>query len=283
MDQLVLNQWEGGRKPSGKPEERYLCFFAHFDRNGRIDPHVVNLVKSIAELGTDIVFVSGSENLIAAEIEKITPYTIRVIQKKNLGLDFGSWKVAMNQIAGAINLASYQSLILANDSVYGPFFPLSDIFRKMEGRGLDFWAMTSNPEVEYHLQSYFLVFAHRVLNQPEFRQFWDSFRFFRGKWRIIQNYEIGLTRLAKEYHWNMGAVVEHFDTTRSQLNPTLFSWEELILKFRFPFLKTEVLRLNRGKSSRIQEWQDIISQAGSPYAVELIDNHLRENHERKEH
>jgi lipopolysaccharide biosynthesis protein len=58
------------------------------------------------------------------------------------------------------------------------------------------------------------------------------------------------------------------------LNLTLFSWERLIRDFKFPFLKTEILKSNRFKSADAVRWRDIVA-AASDYDTDLIANHLR--------
>jgi hypothetical protein len=54
----------------------------------------------------------------------------------------------------------------------------------------------------------------------------------------------------------------------------LFFWERLIEKFGYPFLKTEILKINRFHSPNAQHWREIVAAAGD-YDTELIANHLR--------
>jgi lipopolysaccharide biosynthesis protein len=198
-----------------------------------------------------------------------------VIQRKNISLDFGSWKLAWDFLKSCFGwIDRYDQLILANDSVYGPFFPLVSIFFKMQSLNLDFWSLTSSFEKTYHLQSYFLVFEKAAFKSHALEEFWRKFIFYRSKPRVIREYELGLSHFAKKQRWKMGAWIE-FDPDRHEgVNSTLFSWDLLIEKEKFPFLKTEVLKLNRSKSERIQEWNTIISKS-SNYPAHLIQNHLK--------
>lgn len=275
-ESLILEEWTGNPiPPQSKTQRKRLCWFAHFDPHHLIDDYVVYYLQRLHELGADLIFVSSSENLSRSEVEKILPYCQKVIRRKNIGLDFGSWAVARTvQKRLPHPLSSYDELILANDSIYGPFFSLPEIFKKMDTRDLDLWGMTTSPEQENHLQSYFLVFRGRILKDGSVNQFWNGFKYYHSKHRIIQNYEIGLSRFGQIHHWKLGAYFENQKALQHDLNPTLFAWERLIEEFEFPFLKTEVLKLNRGRSPRIAQWKEIISSQ-SNYDTNLINNHLK--------
>jgi lipopolysaccharide biosynthesis protein len=277
---LILKEWVGLAPASFNstaltPTKKRLCFFSHFDPDGKIDDYVVFYLKNLVQLGADILFVSTSENLLETELEKVLPYCIHLIQRKNISLDFGSWKICWDKARDDFKwLEQYDQLILANDSVYGPLFPLKEVFNQMESRGLDLWGTSSSAELEPHLQSYFLVFEKKAMRSPELKKFWKNFRFYRSKPRIIAEYELGVSRLAHRIGWKTGAFID-FDASQCKaLNSTLFSWDTLIEQDHFPFLKTEVLKLNRASSPRVTQWPEILkSQTG--YPVDLIQRHLK--------
>jgi lipopolysaccharide biosynthesis protein len=266
---LILQRWPG-KAPALTSTEKKLCLFAHFDAKNKIAPYVVHHLQCLRELGADIVFISTAEQLPEQEIAKILPLCTQIIRRRNITLDFGSWRVGLVEIK---NLSAYDQLILANDSVYGPFFPLSEVFKKMASQNLDFWGISSTRERDYHIQSYFLVFNKKTFESESFRKFWQHFHFYRSKRRIISEYEIGLTNWARDSHWHLGAYIEHSQVTLRDVNPTLFYWDRLIEEYSCPFLKTEVLRLNRAQSERIHQWQEII-HAKSSYDTGLIWENL---------
>jgi len=263
---LILKTWKGN---AAEPSQK-LCLFAHYDVQGQIAPYVLYYLECLKNLGAHTVLISTAPNLNDSEVSKALPYCSQVIQRKNLGLDFGSWKIGLLETPG---WKQVDQLILANDSVYGPFFPLDAIFKRMEH--FDFWGMTSSREKQYHLQSYFLVFGKKVLQNPAFSQFWEQFQFYRRKSRIIQKYELGISQLAKKQNWKMGAMVECSQIGNSNENPTLYAWDRLIQEFHFPFLKTEILKLGRVQSKKIQQWQEMI-QGSSRYDIHLIRENLKE-------
>lgn len=266
---LILQTWDGAGRLKNL-EEKKLCLFAHFDAKNRIADYVLNYVKSLHEIGSDVIFISTCEKLSEVEVSKILPYCVKVILRKNITLDFGSWCVGLYQIQ---NLADYSTLILANDSVYGPIYPLKEIFSTMSSKKLSFWGITSTSETKYHIQSYFLVFDKGAVQSEAFTKFWKAFRFYRCKSMIIEKYEIGLTTWARQFDWTIGAYVEHSQITPRDINPMLFFWDSLIENYRCPFLKTEVLRLNRAQMKTVSNWRKII-ESHSTYDTNLISDNL---------
>ena len=248
------------------------CIFAHYDPQGVIDPYVVEYLRRLRALDADIVFVTTSDTLAPEETGKISALCRDIIQRVNVSLDFGSWHLGIRLLGDT--LASYRQLILANDSVYGPFRPLAPIFQEMEARQLDFWGMTESNERGPHIQSYFLVFEQSALQSAFFRRFWSSFRHQWRKRRLIGKYEVGLSRRARRAGMRIGSWLIPEQVGSGGQNPTLFFWQKLIRDFGYPFLKTEILKLNRFNSPDAHRWREIIAAAGD-YDPELIANHLR--------
>jgi len=258
-----------------------LCLFAHFDPQGKIEPYVLYYLQCLKELECDIVFVSSALNLTDSEVEKILGLCVQVIHRKNITLDFGSWRLGLFEKLSERGFEHYDQLILANDSVYGPLFPLKDVFQKMEKRELDLWGITSNLEIEEHIQSYFLVFGKNALKSREFIEFWRDFKYYRSKQRIIELYEIGISRLAMRAGWKMGTLIDPNHFQEIDLNPTLYHWDQLIVELSCPFLKTEVLRLNRTASKKTAQWKEILASK-SNYDLNLIECDIKRRTARTE-
>ena len=91
--------------------------------------------------------------------------------------------------------SSYEEVIICNDSVYGPLFPLVELFGKMQEIDCDFWGVT---ESEGTLQSYFVAFRRPVTASAAFTNFWQSVKDETDKQTIIRKYEIGLTQTLLE-------------------------------------------------------------------------------------
>ncbi len=277
---LIYIPFEKGSNYNGKILQEFsfknslkdnICIFSHYDKDGIIDNYVINYIKSIFEQKFDIVFVSTSENLSIDEIAKIKEYCRNVIVKENVGYDFGSWATGIMHIDKELNI--YKSLLLCNDSVYAPLFPLNEMFNKMKDR-YDFWGMTDSYEVHHHLQSYFMVFDRKVFLTDLFKNIWQSYKVYKIKRNIILHYEIGLSQKLIKNGFLMGIYCRYTELNLLKIrNSSHYNWKKLIDQFRCPMIKVELLRDNP-KNIDIDNWKEIICSK-TIYSVELIKNHLK--------
>jgi rhamnosyltransferase len=196
------------------PTTESLCLFSHYDKHGKVDGYVVDYLQALVSCGFSTIFVTTCEKISDNEIAKVKPLVTKVIVKKNVGRDFGSWFAG---IVDSWSIDTYRRVLLANDSVYGPLFDLKDIFEDMEGRSHDLWGITDSYENSYHLQTYFVVFEQKFCNSPAFLAFWDTYRFEIDKRAVIDNFEIGLTTFSRKNGFSVGALCSYYDVRRHAL------------------------------------------------------------------
>ena len=288
-----------------------LIVFAHFDRDDRVDPHVLFYLAALKKLGGHLVFVSTAR-LSPIELKKLGSLVNEIVIKENVGYDFGSWQ----HVVLRKNLLDFSELILCNDSCYGPLFDLNTMFSAMEGQDCDFWGPTANREVAFHIQSYFLVFRSKVLHNPVFIDFWSTISAQERKISYIVNYEVGLSQFLIRNGFKAGSVfhfrfstlhlwfcfglselVGYFLGTLARLfdpwinsgpfrgfkkrrrnlksiffcNPTHKLWH-LLLKSQVPFIKVELLRDNPLKVN-LRKLNPALAKLTN-YDLKLIRDHL---------
>lgn len=173
----------------GKMDNRAVVF-AHFDKHNIVDDYVIFYLSELKKNSRTIIFVSTS-SLSEEEKARLDGICSIVITRPNIGYDFFSWKTGLAQLR---NLENYNELVICNDSCYGPVFDLHPIFQKMRFSKADFWGITSNSQIRFHLQSYFLVFRKQVFLSKEFQDFWRDMKIIDSKTEIVNTYEIGLTQ-----------------------------------------------------------------------------------------
>jgi rhamnosyltransferase len=115
----------------------------------------------------------------------------------------------------------------------------------------DFWGMTDNTEIAWHLQSYFLVFKRPVIDSKDFAEFWKSIVPEQPKNQIIHKYEVGLTRYLTELGFKPAAFAPTANSRDAfqrwwmrftgRANTTLFSPLEL-LAAGMPLVKVALLK-----------------------------------------
>jgi len=259
----------------------------HFDRQGMMDDYVVHYVKSLFDNDFEILMVSTAPSIGADELEKVRPYCREIIVRENIGHDFGSWKVGLEEIAA---LSKYDRLLIANDSVYGPFHNLSNLFSEMAAKNLDVWGIADSIQLDYHIQSYFMVFEKPVLESRVFQQFWHTLPYFYRKRVIIWDCEVGLSQRLLHSGFALGALCEYEHLLSEQpdavqaavsrggllggpanMNNNL--WKVLLEQYRCPFLKIELLRDNPKNLTDLYQWRSVLRQSSS-YDCDLIRRHL---------
>lgn len=201
----------------GKAARKFaqLCVFAHNDRWNCIDPHVIHYLRGLREAGFDVLLVSTSGVLREEDIQAAGEFCFQIWLRKNQGYDFGSFQAGLVEFADD---SQYERFLLANDSVYGPMHPLDTVMSEMEGRELDVWSMTDSLQMEYHLQSYFLVLNRTAMNHPLMRRFWfDQLFTETQKGKIVKEFEIGLSRMCKKASLRIGAWAEYRKVARRAL------------------------------------------------------------------
>jgi rhamnosyltransferase len=279
-----------------------LAVFAHYDKDDLVDQYVWYYLDNLKAVSDSIAFVTTSK-IGQSDITTLKTICDKVIVRENIGYDFMSWRTGINSTG---NIADFDELIICNDSVYGPLYPLDNIFDAMGKKDCDFWGMTDNYEIAYHLQSYFLVFKKSVINSEGFKDFWNGVTPERTKDEVIRKYELGLTESLMSAGFkpcayapippSIGRAIKvkaqsafrrpsqtlktlsRMLSKRGQvnyagLNPTHFFWKELIVKYRMPFVKIDLLRDNR-LNINIKGYEDIIRKY-SNYDLDLIRKHLQ--------
>ncbi len=249
---------------------RRLAIFMHFDAAGTVAAYVRHYLEALRAAGFEIVFVSNAPRLDAADI---VPLCRAIVRRRNIGLDFGAWKDCWAALRHRDGL---EMLLLANDSVYGPFHDLAGLVARADPAVADVWGATDNWEGGRHLQSYFLLIHARALRHPAFAAFWRGVRHVASKRWIIRHYEIGLTRALEAAGLKCAALFPYaaLSGTRAgkPVNPTHFFWDELISRAGFPFLKRDLLTRNP-HGLKMADWRSVVGSV-SGYDAGLIDRHL---------
>ncbi len=251
-----------------------------------IDDHVLFYLEKLHGLGLVIVFISTSETLDRESIRNARPFCRSILIRANLGYDFASWKAGLERVG---DLTPYRTVVLANDSVYGPIHDLSDVFTSMRQRGLDVWGITDSMQFGHHLQSYFLVFEEPVIRHQAFYDFWARLPAYAFKYSLVWNAEVGLSRRLREAGFKLGALCEYAELkarypavfrdvegrslVEKPLNLTLTLWRELIRDCGCPFVKVMLLRDNPLGMDDVSHWPETLGEL-TGYDADLIKRHL---------
>ena len=175
---------------------RRLAIVACHTDGGRIFQYHRLLLGDMRAQGVATVLVHNGGDHVERFVDATRGLVDLVIVRDNTGMDFSAWVSALAHVG--IDLDALDELVFMNDSVVGPLFPLSEAMTKMSASPCDFWGMTDSWQFGYHLQSYFLCFKRRALQNAALGEFLRSYPHPTSKDAIIRCGEIGLSRALVE-------------------------------------------------------------------------------------
>ncbi|TGM56535.1 hypothetical protein EHQ97_11410 [Leptospira adleri] len=258
--------------------EPNLCFFAHYSSSGIVNDYVLYYLQKLRQLGFSIVLCTSTK-ILEEEKVKLKDKVVGILTQENYGWDFGLWKSGLLYLKDKIkNTPEIENILVANDSVYGPFTDLSEIFLEMKRNRFDLWAMSESFEVDRHIQSYFIVFNRQVIQSSFFWNFWEQAKYYFDKQAVIDNYELQLKDLFEKEGFSCGAffsgekIQKAVSGSAVNVNPTIKLWEPMIYSFHFPFIKGELLRKKMLSEKSMDRLKEFVAAKG--YPVSYIERHL---------
>ena len=249
-----------------------IAVFAHFSSQVHISKSDQFYISQLREAGFSVIVSStctsnaNDHQLLWSQWEEDID---GLITRPNFGFDFASWSVALKStVLNDPNLHPSQ-IILVNNSMYGPLFPLAPILDELAGRG-DIFGFTASREFSPHLQSYFLGFNQKTIESPEFRTFWT--RRFGGvsKWSTIFRLELTWERFFVRRGFVSAVFVE--DTRNFYRNPLTFLWKDLV-SAGFPLVKKSLFTYNYD-SIDVSDWKSFLSNKCPEFDQGLISNDI---------
>lgn len=183
-----MNSTHRTREGSVALFDGHALVYAHFAQTDRVPEHVCLTLRRFSDLAEQLILVvAGRESII---LPKDLEDRLEVICRPNQGWDFASYRAGIS----TLELKRLSRLTLCNDSVFGPLFPLAPIYESMRNQTANVWGLTASDELQWHLQSYFLVFDTPAMTSPAFHIFWEQLPVFSDRRSAIRGGEIELSK-----------------------------------------------------------------------------------------
>ncbi len=248
-----------------------IAVFAHYSERVEISSSDTFLIEKLKESGFAVV-VSTTCTSDAEQHQQLWGQWRHLIDglitRHNTGFDFGSWSAALSSLN--FEQGHVEQIVLVNNSVYGPFFPLGPIIEKLSSLG-DFFSLTASREFRPHLQSYFLGFNRTVIDHSDFQKYWSgSFR-AKSKWITIFGRELDWEDFFRKRGFRSAVLLE--ETRSFPRNPLTFLWKDLIVH-GFPFMKKSLLTYNYD-SIDLTQWTEFLTKQCPTYNVALVLEDLK--------
>ncbi len=251
-----------------------ICLFAGYDNKNIIHDYVVYYLKELSTIA-DVYYMADNE-ISEHEKAKITPYVKGAYGFNHKKYDFGSWQELI-KIIGWKKLSEYDELILANDSVFGPLYPMKKLFEKLEqDRQWDICGITEECSIEKtsktyivnnFIQSYFIIMKKNIFTQDYIKQFFKEYSYYPSKADVVLHGEKKLSKILIENDVVIKKVIE-------KLYDPFKEWKS-ILKSGSPFIKKSKFtnkEYNR-KYETLYKYEDIVAKYNT-YDIYLIDRYL---------
>lgn len=239
--------------------QRRVCLFAQYHPRQRIRPPLLHYLAALRSCGYEM-FVACSGEAPPPEADRVALEAVgaTMFHRANAGLDFGAWQHLIRQ--GCADGAD--RVLLANDSVFGPFHPLDPVINRMEAGGNDVWGLIESRQRTWHLQSWFLQFTGDAFRHETILALFDQPFERMDKDAVIERGELALGDALRETGMRCDALVKHRDGTRSARHHTLnmmhLDWAHNLLALGMPFIKSELLRLNPMRLPWAHMWDDLL-------------------------
>ncbi len=227
------------------------CILLIFDKDGIIDDYLKYYIESLSKFVNEFLFVVNGK-LDDTGRDYLSSYPGDILIRDNEGYDASGYLAGITHL-GYESLKTVDELIIANDSVYGPIFPFSEMFDEMSSRNeLDFWGITGHRALfdgtklimNAHIQSYFMVFRNRLISDEAFRKYWDNIPVIHNRDEAISKHETYVTHYfeRKGYLWETYIPINHNEKTHP--NDLIVDPIRSLSSYRCPVIKRSMFSYN---------------------------------------
>lgn len=252
-----------------------ICLFAGYDSKNIIHDYVVYYLKELSTV-SDVYYMADNE-VNDEEKSKITPYVKGAYGFNHKKYDFGSWQELI-KILGWKKISEYDELILANDSVFGPVYPIKELFERIE-KDIE-WEVCGITEecsiektlktyaVNNFIQSYFIIMKKNIYMQDYIKQFFEEYSYYSSKVDVVLYGEKKLSSILIENNVVIKKIVE-------KLYDPFKEWKS-ILNTGSPFIKKSkfINEEYNKKYETLYKYNEFIRKY-TKYDINLLDNYLK--------
>lgn len=241
-----------------------------FESEARLQEYKLRFLQALAPLVDDVIVVVNGQ-LHDDDINSLENYG-RVLTRDNKGYDTAAFREGIFAF-GKDKLKDYDQLLLVNDTNIGPMRDLSQVFREMADKQLDFWGISFGEEQEdvtkenpygyipKHLQSYFLVIEKLMLNDDAFYEYWTHLTDTDSRDKAIGRHETRFTKHFADLGYRFDAVVQEYEDSAMYIHPLK------MLKAGSPLVKYTALK-NYDEDQFL--WQGLDRDSEVPDLLEFV-------------
>jgi len=216
---LVFEEYEGSLD---RPTDIRRAVVIALYPNENNMPFTINLMKGFTNAGFFVLGVSA-KILPMHMREQLSANCHHIIERSNVGHDFGSYQAGVFWIQQQSFYTSLDTLAIANDSMfYGA--SITGIINDILCLPGEWFGLFANYYMGLHVQSFFEIFHKSVLQSEAFRSFWAKYKPLSSRVHTICKGEVGLSSALLKAGFNpsvlySGEVVKRAVISRLSTDP----------------------------------------------------------------
>ncbi|MEN6417947.1 MAG: rhamnan synthesis F family protein [Clostridiaceae bacterium] len=243
-----LKTWNCCGRIQPVADKKRIAFFVHFDKDCVLSDSDAAYVSELTHYVEQVIFITNSD-LPGKELDKVRCEKVTVVQRGNVGYDFGAWKDVVSDY-GFDRLGAFDQVIFANNSNFAPLWSLSSVFAEMERRDpVDFWGMIEHQSgfaisemkktyIDAHIQSYFFVAERSLVSNQAFADFWDRVGYHSAIIDVIEHEETEMTKFFSDRGFSYDAFIRESPLIMEQTkNNAPYMHPRSLVLLNSPFVK----------------------------------------------
>lgn len=233
-----------------------IGIFVFYDREGIVDTYVEFFLAAL-KIHLEALVIVCNGKLSDVSRKCLEKFTDNIFIRENTGYDAMAYKLAMTTYVGWEALEKYDELLLINDTFFGPFYPLDNMFFVMNKKKCDFWGITCHRKyVDYYsgsleespayIQSYFMGIRKEMFQSKIFQGYWEEFN--STGWifsDVLTKHEKKFTYVMEQagFTWDTYVHAEEYDVEEPRDNFLQYYYipYQLLKDYSCPILKKKSL------------------------------------------
>jgi hypothetical protein len=226
-----------------------LAIVACHDGRRRIGASSKHLAQSLRTAGFTVILVFDTQlgDLPTSHNAEDAGFDL-ALASEHAGYDFYSWRIALESLrdmqarVDSEGLASFEEIIMINDSVIGPLFGFDTLLRTWRASPFEVTGLVESNQGMPHLQSWAVRFSGAAASVKALLAFYGAAPPSLSRSRAVQDFELRLASKFRNEGFSVGSIVSPISIANPEANPSVNGWREL-LEAGVPFVKRNVFTL----------------------------------------
>lgn len=190
-----------------------IALLCGYQANGLVSSSTCATIRVLQRAGFKVIYILAADTPPPGDKVLETPAEINIL-RWNGGYDFGSWAAGYLHLRTKLGRGAPESVLLMNDSLLWTGQSLDAKFIQLSRGGIDFDVLgaTESYDRRFHLQSFYMLFSKRVIEQ----NILDEFLLYQGvmssnKDDVISRFELSTHQFFAAKGLTIGAAIGYHE------------------------------------------------------------------------